>query len=397
MARGGSGNDDIQGGLGDDRLIGQRGVDTVSGGDGDDRVEGSEDGDSLLGGAGNDTLVGNAGNDSMLGGDGDDSLVGGAGRDAINGGVGNDTGLGQGGADTIVGGGGSDSIRGDAGNDRLSSLDEGSLQLSIDDLAITEGATGTFNVQFTLTLDRVATVTSSVRFTTVAGTASEGADFLANSGTVVFNPGDTTRTIDVQIVNDDVVETEEAFSVLLSNPVNLRLADQQGDAIITDNDVELTQETSDGTIDATRTVTLTDSLNGVPTLPDNTQYVSPDALGDFDNDGIPDLVVSAIPGVDNPGNVYVHLMNSDGTVRTTETFTINSPDFGSDVAAIGDLNGDGVVDLVVGSDCADDCFGAVFIVFMNADGTMQSNTKIGTNMNGGPPLRDDDLFGTSVA
>ena len=395
---GGADNDTLSGGDGDDLLNGQAGDDIANGDAGNDTALGGGGSDSLLGNVGDDILNGQSGDDTLNGDADSDRLYGGSGSDSIDGGEGNDTAHGNSGDDTIVGGSGIDFLNGGTGDDIVFSLPVAN-SLSIDDLAILEGASGTFTVQFTLNIDFRNNVEARVDFTTVAGTASEGTDFLANSGTVVFGPGETTRTIDVQIVNDDVVETEESFSVLLSNPVNLLIADQQGDAIITDNDVDVTQQTSDGTIDATRTVTLTDSLNGVPMVPANLDYFAPSALGDFDGDGIPDLVISARgqSGVNNPGNVYVHLMNSDGTVRTTETFTINSPDFGTDVAAIGDVNGDGVIDLVVGSDVADGGNGAVFIVFMNADGTMQSNTKIGTNLNGGPPLRDDDIFGHSVA
>ena len=43
---------------------------------------------TLDGGAGNDLLLGGAGNDTLLGGDGDDTLVGGPGQDVLDGGPG---------------------------------------------------------------------------------------------------------------------------------------------------------------------------------------------------------------------------------------------------------------------------------------------------------------------
>jgi hypothetical protein len=149
----------------------------------------------------------------------------------------------------------------------------------------------------------------------------------------------------------------------------------------------------------TNFVKLASGISGVPTIPTNNLYHAPANLGDFDGDGIDDLVVTSrgLSGQNQPGSVYLHRMNTDGTVRETTSFSISSPNFGTDVATIGDLNSDGVVDLVVGSNVADGGNGAVFIVFLNSDGSMQSNVKIGTNLNGGPPLTDDNIFGGSVA
>lgn len=149
----------------------------------------------------------------------------------------------------------------------------------------------------------------------------------------------------------------------------------------------------------TSSVKLASGLNGVPAIPTNNLYHAPANLGDFDGDGIDDLVVTSrgLSGQNQPGSVYIHRMNADGTVRETTSFSISSPNFGTDVASIGDVNGDGVTDLVVGSNVADGGNGAVFVIFLNSDGSMQSNVKIGTSLNGGPPLTDDNIFGASVA
>jgi hypothetical protein len=58
----------------------------------------------------------------------------------------------------------------------------------------------------------------TVRFETIGGTATAGADFVSASGTVTFGPGETRRTITVQILDDNLIESTENFSVVLSNP-----------------------------------------------------------------------------------------------------------------------------------------------------------------------------------
>ena len=72
-----SGDDRIDGGAGDDRLLGGFGHDRETGGAGDDVLEGDEAPDRLDGGAGDDALDGGSGPDVLTGGDGDDHIVGG--------------------------------------------------------------------------------------------------------------------------------------------------------------------------------------------------------------------------------------------------------------------------------------------------------------------------------
>jgi len=117
--RGGSGNDSLEGGDGDDSLRGDSGNDTLVGGDGDDTMSGYTGNDSLDGGSGDDTLGAGGGNDDIIGGDGDDSIRAGSGRDDVDGGPGRDNVLGGGGRDSLDGGDGNDRISGQNGSDSV--------------------------------------------------------------------------------------------------------------------------------------------------------------------------------------------------------------------------------------------------------------------------------------
>jgi len=92
---GGTGNDRITGGSGDDLLFGQAGNDTIKGGGGNDLLFGGDGDDTLIGGPGNDQMFGEAGNDLMIWnpGDGTDLMEGGDGIDTaeVNGGNGSET------------------------------------------------------------------------------------------------------------------------------------------------------------------------------------------------------------------------------------------------------------------------------------------------------------------
>ncbi len=78
---GGNGNDQIVGNSASDLLVGGNGDDTLSGGAGNDLLDGGRGSDVLVGGADTDTLRGGDGNDVLAGGAGNDGLTGGEGRD----------------------------------------------------------------------------------------------------------------------------------------------------------------------------------------------------------------------------------------------------------------------------------------------------------------------------
>ncbi len=60
----------------------------------------------------------------------------------------------------------------------------------------------------------------SVEYMTIEGSATAGEDFMPMSGSLVFAPGETSKTISIPIVTDDYLEPDESFQVELKNPVN---------------------------------------------------------------------------------------------------------------------------------------------------------------------------------
>ncbi len=74
--------------------------------------------------------------------------------------------------------------------------------------------------------------------------------------------------------------------------------------------------------------------------------------------------------------------------------------FGSSIANIGDLNGDGISDIAVGAEYDDGdgaSSGAIHVMFMNSNGSVSSTIEINNNTANGPVLNDDDRFGSSIA
>jgi Ca2+-binding RTX toxin-like protein len=76
----------VSGGAGDDTIS----ASTLAAGVVKVRLDGGAGNDTILGSRGNDILVGGGGNDVLMGGAGNDQLIGGPGADTLNGGAGND-------------------------------------------------------------------------------------------------------------------------------------------------------------------------------------------------------------------------------------------------------------------------------------------------------------------
>jgi len=137
------------------------------------------------------------------------------------------------------------------------------------------------------------------------------------------------------------------------------------------------------------------------------------ALGDLDDDGVTDLAVGAVfddDGGASQGAVWILFLNADGTVKATQKISetagglgavLDPGDFfGRAVAGLGDLDGDGVEDLAVGAERDDDLAdrGAVWILFLNTDGTVKASQKISPTAGGfGGTLDSLDFFGGSLA
>jgi Calx-beta domain-containing protein len=106
--------------------------------------------------------------------------------------------------------------------------------LSINDVTVTEGNTGTVTATFTVTQDSRGK--SSVRYSTAQGTAASPADFLSRTGRLKFAGGHRTNKVAITVVGDTLDEANETFFMNLTAPVGATIADGEGKGTITDND-----------------------------------------------------------------------------------------------------------------------------------------------------------------
>ncbi len=90
-----------------------------------------------------------------------------------------------------------------------------------------EGDVGERSMFFTVSLTQPTNASVSVEFFTADGTAFAGEDYVGTNGTVVFAPNQTNQTIAITVLGDLADETNETFSVILTNstvvPISRRL------------------------------------------------------------------------------------------------------------------------------------------------------------------------------
>jgi subtilisin family serine protease/subtilisin-like proprotein convertase family protein len=133
-------------------------------------------------------------------------------------------------------------------DEAVGTIENDDTLLSIGDVVVSEQDAGISEATLTVSLAQAVDFEVTVNYTTATNTAAAGSDFLTESGTLVFAPGQTSRPITVVVLNDLRNETDERFFVNLSNPAGAVLDDSQGAATIIDNDPVPSVSIDDATV-----------------------------------------------------------------------------------------------------------------------------------------------------
>ncbi len=210
----------------------------------------------------------------------------------------------------------------------------------------------------------------SVTYATSDGSAIDGSDYVGStntvsflgdqfvattngSGDVIFVPGETTRTIQIPIIDDVLGEGNENFTITLSDPISLNPAALPGSTLLGPNAstvVTILDNETPGNVDfefvagpnaPVRSVALQSDLKivigGDFTLVDN---LSLNRIARLQTDG--NLDSSFNPGAGANSNVYAVVSQPDGKVVIGGAFsTVNN----TNRLRIARLNGDGKLDL----------------------------------------------------
>ncbi len=118
----------------------------------------------------------------------------------------------------------------------LAKLNQNLPSISIKDVTVREGNKGTKIAKVAVSLDGESNEVVEVNYATANGKAKRKRDYQQTRGTLVFEPGEFRKFIEVPIVGDKKVELDETFKVNLRQPVNGFISDGQGIVTITDGD-----------------------------------------------------------------------------------------------------------------------------------------------------------------
>ena len=260
--------------------------------------------------------------------------------------------------------------------------------LSVADAEASEEENATLD--FVVTLNPAATATVTVDYATADGTATAGSDYTATSGTLTFQPSETTKTVGVPITDDSLDDGGETLTLTLSGASGANLEDAVATGTIRNTepselsvtDAEASEE-EDSTLDfvvtldpaATATVTV-DYATADGTATAGSDYTATSGTLTFQpsettktvavpitNDSVDDggetltLTLSSASGADLDDAV------ATGTIRNTEPVSSKL----SVADAEGSEEGDATMDFVVTLDPA--ATATVTVNYATADGT----------------------------
>ncbi len=198
--------------------------------------------------------------------------------------------------------------------------------VSIADVSVAEGNSGTTNANFTVSLSKASTTPVTIGYATSNGTATAGTDYTATSGTLTFAPGTTTQTLAVKVLADTTVEPSETFTVTLAKPTGATLTQATATATITNDDTAAptvsiadvsVAEGNSGTTNATFTV----ALSKAATTPVTVGYATANGTATAGTDYTATSgTLSFGPGVVSQ-QISVPIL-ADTTAETNETFTV---------------------------------------------------------------------------
>jgi hypothetical protein len=110
------------------------------------------------------------------------------------------------------------------------------FEINVLDSGMIELDSGTIPMPFIVYIPVTSTNTITVEYATSNGSAIAGEDYVSNSGTLTFAPGEFIKTILVDVYGDTRDEPNETLTLTLSNAVNAPLGDDVGVGTIIDDD-----------------------------------------------------------------------------------------------------------------------------------------------------------------
>ena len=198
--------------------------------------------------------------------------------------------------------------------------------ITINDVTLYEGNSGTTNAVFTVSVSPPPALAVSVNFATANGSAIAPSDYISTNGVLNFAPGETNKSIVVQVVGDTAYEVNETFNVNLSSPVNASFSDNLGiGTILNDDPIPMISigdatlaEGNSGTTNAIFAVTLSAPC-GVPVT---VNYATANGTAIAGSDYVATNGSLSIPAGVTSTNIIVRV-NGDLVIEPDEVFYVD--------------------------------------------------------------------------
>ena len=134
-------------------------------------------------------------------------------------------------------------------------------RIFIDDARLTEGNSGPRNIVFQLRLSNPTSQTVSADYLTANGTAVAPSDYDARNGRVSFAPGITTASLSIPVRGDTVFESNETFTVGLSNIRNATVGRNRATGTIINDDIRRLSQVNRLSLGSTDSLTSVDQVS----------------------------------------------------------------------------------------------------------------------------------------
>ena len=189
---------------------------------------------------------------------------------------------------------------------------------------VAEGDAGTKQLTFTVTLSEPSNRIVTVDYNTRNGTATDGEDYVAAAGQISFSPGQTSRTISVDVIGDIRDEADETVELLLTDSARGIIVDNLGVGTIRNDEITPNVTVADAEAaegDTTATMTFTVTLSEPANRPVSVQYATQAGTATAGEDYTTTTGTLTIPTGQTTGTIAVPLLG-DGADEPDETLSL---------------------------------------------------------------------------
>ena len=214
--------------------------------------------------------------------------------------------------------------------------------LTINNVTLSEGNSGTTAFTFNVNLSATSAQTVTVNYATANGTATAPVDYQTVSGSLIFAPGETAKTVTVSVNGDTEVETDETFTINLTGATNAIITGGVGTGTILNDDIcaysiSPTSLNIGANGGAGNTIAVTTQAGCAYTAVSNNSFITINSGGSGAGNGTVVFTVAANSGAARTGTILV----------AGQTFTVNQAASATFRRTPFDFDGDGKADISV--------------------------------------------------